>query len=58
MTLFSPTIFYPLVAKHDRVNSSDLAFGVWASIILIALAILSIALGITPIVDPQICAGC
>jgi hypothetical protein len=58
VTLFSPTILYPLVAKHDRVNSADLAFGVWASIILIALAMLSIALGMTPIVDPQICAGC
>jgi hypothetical protein len=31
---------------------------VWASIILIALAMLSIALGTVPIVDPQICTGC
>jgi hypothetical protein len=58
VTLFSPTILYPPLATHDRLNSSDIAFGAWASIILIALAMLSVALGMVPIVDPEICAGC
>ena len=58
MTLFSPTVLYPPTARLGRPNSSDIAFSVWASIILIGLALLSVALGVAPIVDPQICAGC
>jgi hypothetical protein len=57
MTLFSPTVLYPPIARHGRLNSTDIAFGVWASIILIALAMLSVAVGVVPVVDPQIC-GC
>jgi len=41
---------------HDRRNPSDLAFGAWASIALIGLAIVSVALGIAP-VDPAIFAS-
>jgi hypothetical protein len=41
-------------AQHLAV----VTFGVWASIILITLAMLSVALGAAPIRDPQICAGC
>jgi hypothetical protein len=52
MTLFSPTVLYPPIAMHDRRNSSDIAFGVWASVALIGLAIVSVALGVPPVVDP------
>lgn len=58
MVLFSPTVLYPPIATRDRLNSADIAFGVWASIILIALALLSFSLGIPPIVDPGLCIGC
>jgi hypothetical protein len=59
MILFSPTFLYPPVAtKHDHLKSFDITFGVWASIILIALAMLSIALGVAPLVDPQISIVC
>jgi hypothetical protein len=59
MTLFSPTVLYPpVVTTHDRLKSSDIAFGVWAAVILIALATLSVALGMTPVVDPEACFGC
>jgi len=58
MTLFSPTVLYPPIAMHGRLDSSDIAFAVWASIVLIAMAMLSVAVGATPIVDPQICTGC
>ncbi|HLK83631.1 MAG TPA: hypothetical protein VKT99_19365 [Xanthobacteraceae bacterium] len=53
MTLFSPTVLYPPVATRDRPASADIAFGVWASIILIGLAILSVALGVAPVADPS-----
>jgi hypothetical protein len=58
VTLFSPTALYPPIATRDRLDSADIAFGVWASVILIALAMLSAALGVAPIVDPGICTGC
>jgi hypothetical protein len=54
MTLFSSTILYPRVSKQDRQNLSEIGFGVWASIILIGLAIVSVALGVAPVVDPTI----
>jgi hypothetical protein len=55
MILFSPTVLYPPVAtKHDRLKSFDIVFGVWASIMLIVLAMLSVALGVAPVVDPAI----
>jgi hypothetical protein len=54
MTLFSPTVLYPPIAMDDRRNSSDIAFGVWASIVLTGLAIVAIALGVAPVVDPTI----
>jgi hypothetical protein len=54
MTLFSPTVLYPPIAMHDRRIFSDIVFGVWASTVLIGLAIVSVALGVAPIVDPTI----
>ena len=54
MTLLSPTVLYPPIATHDRLTSSDIAFGVWASIILIALALVSVVLGVAPLADPAI----
>ena len=57
MALFSLTVLYPPMATHNRLSSADTAFGVWASIILIALATLSISLGIAPIVDPGVYAA-
>ena len=54
MTLFSPTVLYPSIAMQDRGISSDIAFGVWAAVILTGLAIASIAAGVAPVVDPGI----
>jgi hypothetical protein len=54
MTLFSPTVLYPPIATRDRRISSDIVFGVWASVVLIGLAILSVALGAVPLADPMI----
>ncbi len=55
MTLFSPIVSYPPIAKHDRPDWSDTDLGVWASIVLIGLlAIISIALGMSPVIDPGI----
>jgi hypothetical protein len=39
---------------QDRKNSSEIDFGVWASIVLIGLAIVSVASGVVPVVDPTI----
>ena len=58
MTLFSPTVLYPPIATHNRLASSDTVFGISALIILTALAVLSAALNVVPIVDPEICIGC
>ena len=58
MTRFSPTVLYPPVATNDHLKSFDIVFGAWASIALIALAMLSVALGVAPVVDPAICLGC
>jgi hypothetical protein len=58
MILFSPTVLYPPVVTNDHLKSFDIVFGVWASIALIALAMLSVALGVAPVVDPEICVGC
>jgi hypothetical protein len=57
MTLFSPIVLYPPTAILDRRISSDVAFGFWASAILIGLAIVSAALGVEPVVDPVIFAA-
>jgi hypothetical protein len=42
------------VPMQDRQNSFEVDFGVWASIVLIGLAIVSVALGVAPVVDPTI----
>jgi hypothetical protein len=39
---------------HDRRNRPDLAFAVWATIVLTGLAIVSVALGVAPVEDPTI----
>jgi hypothetical protein len=52
MTLLARSILYPPVSMHDRRNSSDISFAVWISIILVGLAIVSVALGVAPVVDP------
>jgi hypothetical protein len=54
MTLFSSTILYRRIAMPDRRISSDVAFGVWASVGLIGLAIVSVTLGVAPVVDPTL----
>jgi len=54
MVILSSTAAYSSIPVHDRRNSSDIAFGVWASIVLIGLAIVSIALGVAPVADPLI----
>jgi hypothetical protein len=51
---FASPIPYQHVPIRDRRNSSDIAFGVWASVALVGLAIASVALGIAPVVDPVI----
>jgi hypothetical protein len=38
MTLFSPAVLYRRIAMRDRRISSDIDFGVWASVVLIGLA--------------------
>jgi hypothetical protein len=45
------------VLIRDRQDSPDINFGVWASVVLLGLAILSIALGIAPVEDPMIFAA-
>jgi len=54
MTMFSSTILYQRVPMEDRREASEIAFGVWASIVLAGLAIISIALGMSPAADPAI----
>jgi hypothetical protein len=52
MTLSSPTVSYPPIAIHDRPDLSDTAVVVWASIVLMGLAIVAVAL--LPALDPAI----
>jgi len=54
MTLFSSTILSWRVPMQGRQNSSEIDFGIWASIVLIGLAIVSVASGVAPVVDPTI----
>ncbi len=54
MTLFSSTILSRRVPMQGRQNSSEIDFGIWASIVLIGLAIVSVASGVAPVVDPTI----
>jgi uncharacterized membrane protein YadS len=54
MTLFSPTVLYRGIAMRGRRISWDIALGVWASVILIGLAIVSITLGVAAVVDPMV----
>jgi len=50
--LFTPKPLNPRISSDDRQNSPDISFVVWASIILTALALVSVALGVAPIADP------
>jgi hypothetical protein len=45
------------VSSSIRLNSSEVVFGVWASIILMALALISAAVGVAPLADPVIFAA-
>jgi hypothetical protein len=45
---------YTVYSPAGAQKSSDIGFVVWASIVLIGLAILSIALGVAPAADPAI----
>jgi hypothetical protein len=49
MDLFSRTVLYRPIATHKRLDSSEITFGAWASIILAGLAIVSVALGMAPV---------
>jgi hypothetical protein len=55
--LFASPTPYQHVPIRDRRNLSDNAFGVWASVALAGLAIVSVALGVVPVVDPVIFAA-
>ena len=39
---------------RDRKKRTNIAFGVWAAIILVGLALLSITLGVAPLAEPAI----
>ena len=54
MTLFSPIVLYPPIATHERLDSSEITFGAWASIILAGLAVVLVAFRMAPVVDPTI----
>jgi hypothetical protein len=54
MTVFLSTALYPPIPMHDRPDSLDIVFGVWVSLLLIGLAIVSVALGVAPLADPPI----
>jgi hypothetical protein len=47
---------FQVISKHDRRDSSDLAFVVWGTVVLAGLAVLSVALGVAT-VDPAIFAS-
>ena len=49
--------FYSNALFGDRHNPSDLTFGVWATIVLIGLALASVASGVATAVDPAIFAA-
>jgi len=57
MVILSSTIAYLPLPMPDRRNSPDMAFGVWATIALFGLAIVSVALGFTPLVDSPVFAA-
>ena len=64
MSVFPPELItrapqstpYLRAPMSDRRNPSDLAFGVWAVVALVGLAIMSVALGVVAI-DPAIFAS-
>jgi len=52
-----PATSNPRAPTHERRNPSDLAFAIWAAIVLTGLAIVSVALGVAQGVDPAIFAA-
>jgi hypothetical protein len=54
MAFYPSTSRYRRIPMRDRRGSSDIAFVVWAPVILIGLAIVSIASGVAPVVDPTV----
>jgi hypothetical protein len=57
MVILSSTFAYLPLPMPDRRNSPDTAFGVWATIALFGLAIVSVALGFAPLGDPLVFAS-
>ncbi len=47
---------FQVIPRHDGRDSSGLAFGVWVTVALAGLAVLSVALGVAA-VDPAIFAA-
>ena len=54
MALFSPTFLHRPIATHEHLDSSEITFGAWTSIILAGLAIVAVTLGMARVVDPTI----
>jgi hypothetical protein len=50
-------VFYSSIRLHECQDPADFAFVIWAPIILIGLAIASLALGVATGVDPAIFAA-
>jgi hypothetical protein len=50
-------VFYSSIPLRERQDLSDFAFVMWAPIILIGLAIASVAFGVATTVDPAIFAA-
>jgi hypothetical protein len=59
MEIAMPTqvVFYSNAQFGERDNPSDLTFGLWATIALIGLAIMSVAFGVATEVDAAIFAA-
>jgi hypothetical protein len=53
MTLYSSAILYQRVPMRDR-RMPDIDVSIWASFVLIGLAIAAVALGMSPAPDPAI----
>jgi hypothetical protein len=56
MTRSHPQSHRP-IAVRDRRISPDIAFGVWALVVVIGLVIVSVTLPIAPVVDPTVLLG-
>jgi len=57
ITMPTQVVFYSSIRLHECQDPADFAFVIWAPIILIGLAIASLALGVATGVDPAIFAA-